>query len=122
MGTLDKIIILLNKQGKKQKELTDYLGISKNTFTNWKNSNNCSYLKHIGKIADYLGVSSDYLLSKTKPNYLFEDNESELNYYLRTLQNRPELRLFFSVARDATKEDIELVVKIIQRIQQNNHS
>lgn len=66
LNTLNKIIDLLKSQGKKQKDLTDYLGLGKNTFTSWKSGLNNSYLKHISKIADFLNVSVDYLLGKEK--------------------------------------------------------
>lgn len=64
MNTLEKISQLLKQQNKKQKDLTDYLGLTKNSFSNWKNGNNNSYIKHIGKIAEFLNVSTDYLLGK----------------------------------------------------------
>ena len=62
MNTLEKISKLLEQQNKKQKDLTDFLGITKNSFSNWKSGNNNSYIKYIGQIADFLGVSADYLL------------------------------------------------------------
>ena len=40
----------------------DYLGLGKTAFTGWKNGANMSYRKHIDKIAEFLGVSTDYLL------------------------------------------------------------
>ena len=66
MSTLDRIQELLKQQGKKQKDLTDYLGISKNSFTAWKSGRVKSYQKHIPQIADFLGVSTDYLLGTEK--------------------------------------------------------
>ena len=62
LGTLDKIIDLLDKQNKKQVELCAYIGVKKNAFTNWKAGINHSYKKHIDKIAEFFGVSADYLL------------------------------------------------------------
>lgn len=62
MDVLNKISTLLSKKNKNQRDLTDFLGLSKNTFTNWKSGNNTSYLKYISKIAEYLEVSTDYLL------------------------------------------------------------
>lgn len=62
MSVLDKVCELLKQQGKKQKDLTDFLGISKNSFTDWKSGRIKSYTKHIPKIAEFLGVSTDYLL------------------------------------------------------------
>ena len=62
MSTLDKICELLTQQRKKQKDLTDFLGIGKNVFTDWKSGRIQSYTKHLPKIAEFLGVSTDYLL------------------------------------------------------------
>ncbi len=65
MNTLNKILELLKEQGKKQKDLMDYLGMGKTAFTGWKSGANKSYYKHIAKIADFLDVSTDYLVGKT---------------------------------------------------------
>lgn len=45
MYTLNKIIALTESQGKSQKELTDYLGLKRGTFTAWKAGHNSSYKK-----------------------------------------------------------------------------
>ncbi len=66
MDTLHKIISLLESQNKTQKELVDYIGAGRGTFTKWKNNENKSYLKHVQKIAEFLGTSSAYLLRRTK--------------------------------------------------------
>lgn len=75
LSVLDKICELLKQQGKKQKDLTDYLGITKNSFTDWKSGRIKSYTKHIPKIAEFLGVSTDYLLD-VKTIYDFTPPES----------------------------------------------
>ena len=71
MDVLHKIIQLLKENKKKQIELTDYLGISKNAFTNWKIGDNSSYLKHLPKIAEFFGVSVDYLLGKEGNDFTY---------------------------------------------------
>ena len=71
MCTLDKIKELLSQKGLKQKDLTDFLNLSKNAFTNWNNGNNNSYMKHLPKIAEFLGVSVDYLVGNDEQS----DNE-----------------------------------------------
>ena len=66
MDTLDKIIEQLAIQGKRQKDITDYLGIKETAFAEWKKGKSLSYKsKHIGKIAEYLNVTPDYLLGKS---------------------------------------------------------
>lgn len=65
MDTLDKITTLLTEQNKSQKALTDYLGLKKNAFTNWKSGHTTSYTKYLPQIAEFLDVSVDYLVGKT---------------------------------------------------------
>ena len=67
MDVLTKILKLLDNSNMQQKDLSDYLGLSKNTMTGWKNGNNSSYKKHLPKIAEFFGVSVDYLLGKETP-------------------------------------------------------
>jgi len=76
LDTLNKISQLLSIQNKTQKDLTDYLGIQKTAYTQWKLGKNNSYTKHISKIAEYLDVSTDYLLgNEQKENPLPFDSE-----------------------------------------------
>ena len=38
---------------------------------------------------------------------------------LEELKTRPEMRMLFSLAKGATKEDVELAVQIIERMRRN---
>ena len=82
MSTIDKILKLLKEQNKKQKDLTDFLGITKNAFTDWKSGRIKSYQKHLPRIAEFLNVSVDYLLEKEEFNnstpLSFNKEETEL--------------------------------------------
>lgn len=62
MDTLNRIKSLLKEKNKTQKDLTDFLGISKNAFSEWNSGKNSSYIKHIVKIASFFEVTTDYLL------------------------------------------------------------
>ena len=42
--------------------------------------------------------------------------DSDLQEYLEALRARPEMRMLFSVSKDATKEDIEKAVAIIEAL------
>ena len=72
MEVLTRILTLLDEQHIQQKELSDYLGLSKCAMTGWKNGNNTSYMKHLPKIAEFFGVSVDYLLGKE--THMIENN------------------------------------------------
>ncbi len=64
MDVLNRILELMKEKSIKQRDLTKYLEISEQSFTEWKGGRNNSYIKYINKIADFLNVSTDYLLGK----------------------------------------------------------
>ena len=80
MCTLERIIETMQTQGKKQKDLTDFLGLTKNTFTNWKAGHSESYKKLLPEIAEFLGVSADFLLGKE--NNAAENSDKALMFAL----------------------------------------
>ena len=112
MATLEKIQTLLREQKKTQKELMDYLGLGKTAFTGWKNGSNTSYKKHIDKIAEFFGVSTDYLLGRT--NVREEENEP---FDSRSASSLPLVALYGGDA-DVTPEMWEEVQSYARAIQQ----
>ena len=71
MSTIDKICALIKSQGKKQIDLTNFLGVSKNVFTDWKAGRNNSYQKYLPQIAEFFNISVDELLDREEKT----DNE-----------------------------------------------
>lgn len=69
----------------------------------------------LSKISNYFGVSVDYLLG-TEKDKTAAPKSDDLNEYLEMLRNRPECRMLFSVAKDATKGDVEKAVAIIEAL------
>lgn len=51
--------------------MTQYLGIDRSVYSAWKNGKNKSYFKYIPQIADFFGVSTDWLTGKAR--YKHED-------------------------------------------------
>ena len=108
MSTLDKILNLLNKQKKTQKELTDYLSISKATFSQWKSNENKSYMKHLPKIAVFLGVSVDSLLDAeqvvAQVAFTLTEHEKRL---VAAYRNKPEMQASVDKLLDVEESVIE---------------
>ena len=68
-----RIVDLIRKQGKKEKDLTDYIGIAPGAMSKWKYDGSYVYIKYIYEICEFLG---------TTPNYLFfgpEDGDERLS-------------------------------------------
>ena len=66
MYILTNIIEELKKQQKTQKQLCEHLGLTQNSFTEWKSGRGTSYKKYLPQIAEYLGVSVDHLLGNSE--------------------------------------------------------
>ena len=106
MDTINIIIYLLDKNNKKQKDLTDYLGVEKSVFSSWKKGKSKSYTKYLSQIAQFFGVSTDYLLS----------NEEKLPEKTESLDD-----VYFSLAKDAQEngidpDDIRLAIETIKNM------
>lgn len=57
---------LRNKKGIGQKELAAYLHCSVGTVSNYESGTHCPDLDTLSKLADFYGVSTDYLLGRTR--------------------------------------------------------
>ena len=94
---------------------TKDMGIGQSTATRWKQGTASPNAATLQKIADYFNVPVDYLLTgetKKSPDTMSEDEE--MMGYLNELKNNPGMRILFSKAKGATKEDLEKVVKMIE--------
>lgn len=92
MEILDKISYLLKEKNKKQKELTDYIGISKYNYTDWKAGKSNSYMKYLPQIAEFLDVSLDYLVGTT-PDQKDRKNETVADIVLSIKNNEKIIKL-----------------------------
>lgn len=95
MSVIDNIVFLLKEQNKSQKELCDHLGITKNAFTDWKAGRIKSYTKHLPQIADFFGVSVDYLLGKEdKKEKLPAESEELIRKLLSGETNKMQILMY----------------------------
>lgn len=62
MDIINKILSVMKEKKISQKSLADFLDVREYTISQWKNGKSQSYMKYINKIADFLGVTTDYLL------------------------------------------------------------
>ena len=107
-----------------QTDLANACKISKQTLYKYENKiiTNIPSDK-IEAIANYLSISPAYLMgwetdNKDTNNKLTDDEE--LQEYLEELKNRSEMRMLFSLAKGATKEDVEKAVKIIEALKEDD--
>ncbi|MBR2048311.1 MAG: helix-turn-helix transcriptional regulator [Oscillospiraceae bacterium] len=137
MGTMYGIIEqLCTERGIKPGKLCSELGISRGILSDLKAGRTKKLsAENVAKISAYFGVSTDYLLGNVSDPFFHLDNDrilreinsyeeekplvnddKELTEYLEILKTRPEMRMLFRLSKDATKEDVEAAVRIIEAL------
>lgn len=100
MTVLDRVLLELEKKNKNQLDLCNYLNISSGVFTNWKKRGTEPPTKYLNSIADFLGVSVNYLLTgsnitPSNSNLISKltPNEEECLNLFRQLDDREQIKL-----------------------------
>lgn len=110
---------LCKKHGVTPYKVCKELNISQGTISNWKNrGNNLSY-SVMKKIAEYFGVSIDYLMGSDKLSWNpktqeieYYENEETADY-AEFLHNNPEYKVLFDAIPTVKKEDIQKALRMI---------
>ncbi|MCM1133522.1 MAG: helix-turn-helix domain-containing protein [Ruminococcus flavefaciens] len=105
MKISQRIFSLLEEQGKKQSELAEYTGIPTSTISAWKTRGTSLSAESISAIADFLEVSTDYLLTgkeyqpsisetiQTSPIQYTNTREKEMIYLFRQLSEQNQNKI-----------------------------
>jgi transcriptional regulator with XRE-family HTH domain len=108
---------LCTRNGIKPGRLCSELSISRGTLGDLKAGRTKSLsMEVVTKIAGYFSVSTDYLLGNEEKEKPLVNGDEELTEYLEVLKTRPEMRMLFQLSKDATKEDVEAAVRIIEAL------
>lgn len=110
----DRYAELCKTKGETPNSVAKIIGASSGSVTAWKNGTEPRY-STVAKIADFFEVSIDYLLGKETEKPLINGDE-ELTEYVQILKTRPECRMLFQLSKNATKEDVEAAVRIIEAL------
>ena len=125
---------LRESRGLSQADLAQAIHTNQSTVAMWENGTNRPRNATLEKLANFFGVSTDYLLGRTddagqgssiqitdennRPIVL-DDDALEL---IDSLRSRPEMKMLFSVSKKATTEDIIKAVKIIEALKDESES
>ena len=105
-------INLCAKNNVSPSDVAKSIGTSRAAISKWKNGGMPSDVT-MAKLADYFNVSVDYLLGNETEKSPANAEDEELNEYLDQLKNNPGMRVLFSKTKNATKEDLEKVIKML---------
>lgn len=88
LSIIDDVLSYLDKNGLKQSDLCNHIGINTSTMTNWKNRKTDPPAKYIIPICEFLDVSPYVLLTgkeKSLSEVKLTDDEQELLTYYKDL-------------------------------------
>ena len=102
---------------KTQADIVSDLKITASTLSDWANAKKYPRVDKMQMLADYFGILKSDLTEEHATSKLTDD--IELQEYLEELKNRSEMRMLFSLAKGATKEDVEKAVRIIEALQKD---
>ena len=107
---------LLQKFGVTAYQVSKATGIAQSTLSNWKARRNLIRGDKAQKIADYFGVSVDYLMTgKEKEGDRYYLNEETAAMAQELFENR-DLRVLFDAARDARPEDLKTTYDMLMAL------
>ena len=98
---LNNILHLLKVKGVRQSDLARYLGISRNSVSQWKVNKSTSYMNYMDKLADFFDVSVDELLHPDKTNlydsFIAKDELELLNLYRSVTEQEMKIAMIKAI-------------------------
>lgn len=107
---------LLQKFGVTPYKISKETGVTQTSLSNWKNGKSKPSTQTLQKIADYFGVSVDYLMTgeeKDGDKYYINEETAEMAQAL--FENR-DLRVLFDAAKDASPEDLKTTYDMLMAL------
>jgi len=99
-------------KGIRQVEISEYMGVSQGTVSNWFKGTNSIDIENLAKLCEYLGVSLDqiYGVAPLTPEVTLSQDETDLLSYYRTLNDDTKKALLntaraFAGTPDMQKDD-----------------
>ena len=108
---------LLQKRGISAYKVAKEAGVTQTALSNWKTGRNTPSTNTLQKIADYFGVTIDYLMSG-------EEKDGGEKYYLneetaemaQKLFENSDLRALFDAAQDVSPEDLKTTYDMLMAL------
>ncbi len=120
----DMLRELRKKNDKTQKELADFLGITRPAYTAYESGARQPDYETLKKLADYFGVTTDSLLGrneftaeKNKIEYAL-NKDIELMEFWDELKNRDDLQILFRQTKDLNPETIRRIIRYIKVVEE----
>lgn len=113
---------LLSERGISVAEFSRATGIKQSTLSNWKKRGGLISGKNAKIVADFFGISVDYLMTgnavdESGKTYYFDNQTAAL---AQELMERKDLRVLMDASRDLSPENAALVVDLVKKLKGTN--
>lgn len=106
-----------------QSEISKAVGVERSSIGKYETADVIPSIDVLKKIAEFFGVSVDYLVNGEKEN-ISQKEDAEEQYYIdnevqriaQEIHDDQDLRILFSASRNLNKEDIKFVVDMVERL------
>lgn len=106
---------LLQEKGVNSATVSKATGISQTVFSEWKKGKSTPKADKMKKIADYFGVSMEYLTTGESPTGYYY-NEDAMQIAQEIYQDK-DLHMLFDMVRDASPEELKDFAEMIRLMQ-----
>lgn len=115
MTSYERFQMLCAEKGVTPYQVSKATGVSTTTFSSWKLGRYTPKREKVQAIAEYFGVSVDWLVTGVDDAtpYYFDDKSRE---YARFLHDNPEYSVLFDAVRKVKPEDFEFVKTFLNKM------
>lgn len=107
---------LCKKHNVRPVDVSKATGVSTSTLSAWKTGLYEPKTDKLQKIADYFGVSVDYLMTGKTGYYINPETAEKA----QLLFDDPDMRLLFDAAKDSRPEDLQMAADLLKRLKETN--
>lgn len=126
MGISQRIFEIMFKKGLSQKELSQYTKIPTSTISTWKKRNTAPDADYIPLIAEFLGVSIEYLFTGEENsaynNHLGNDNivtNSAIGYNATVERKDENIEEFQKIIENLTPREKNKLMSMVYEFEEN---
>lgn len=105
---------LLEEKGLKAYDVCKATGIPSSSITDWKKGRYTPKADKMQKIADFLGVSLEYLMTGTQQSTPGLSNETlDIAYYI---EQNPDFKTFVEVAKRSDRRQLDILREYMEKL------
>lgn len=111
-------VALLEQKGCKASDVAKATGIHPSTFSDWKKGKSVPKPDKLKKIAEFFGVSVDYLLGvQTNEQHYVDDETARI---AQEIFQDPDRRALFEASADCPPEYLRIASDMLRRLKETN--